>query len=88
MSILTWIVVGLLAGALAKAVLPGDDPGGVIVTILLGIVGALVGGWIAVTLGIGRGVDDFDVGSILTAAFGAIVVLVSYRALTGRRRLT
>ena len=87
MGILTWIIVGLLAGALAKAVMPGDDPGGFIVTIVLGIVGALVGGWIFVALGLGQGVDNFDIGSILTATFGAIIVLFAYRALTGRRGL-
>ncbi len=87
MSIIAWIVIGLLAGALAKAAMPGNDPGGILVTMLLGIAGALVGGWLAVTMGIGRGVDNFDIGSIVTATLGAVVVLVVYRAVSGRRGL-
>ena len=87
MGIIAWIVIGLLAGVLAKAAMPGNDPGGIIVTILLGIVGAFVGGWLAVATGIGQGVDNFDIGSILTAAIGAIVVLVIYRAVAGGRGL-
>ncbi|MEI6665372.1 MAG: GlsB/YeaQ/YmgE family stress response membrane protein [Chloroflexota bacterium] len=79
MGILSWIVLGLLAGVLAKAVMPGRDPGGIIVTILLGIAGAVVGGFIAVALGIGDGVNNFDIGSILTAMIGAIVLLLGYR---------
>lgn len=79
MGILSWIVLGLLAGVLAKAVMPGRDPGGIIVTILLGIAGAVVGGFIAVALGIGDGVNNFDIGSILTAMVGAIVLLLGYR---------
>lgn len=79
MGILSWIVLGLLAGVLAKAVMPGRDPGGIIVTILLGIAGAVVGGFIAVALGIGDGVNNFAIGSILTAMVGAIVLLLGYR---------
>lgn len=85
MSILAWIVIGLLAGALAKAIMPGDDPGGIIVTILIGIVGAFIGGWLAVALGFGEGMDDFDLGSILTATLGAIILLFVYRMVAGRR---
>jgi len=87
MGIIAWIVIGLLAGVLAKAAMPGNDPGGIIVTILLGIVGAFVGGYLAVMTGIGHGVDNFDLGSIVTAAIGAIVVLVIYRAVAGGRGL-
>lgn len=83
MGILAWILLGLVAGILAKAVMPGNDPGGFIVTILLGIAGALIGGFIAVALGIGEGIDKFDVGTILTATAGAIILLLGYRLITG-----
>jgi uncharacterized membrane protein YeaQ/YmgE (transglycosylase-associated protein family) len=70
-SILAWLVVGLIAGAIAKMLMPGDDPGGIIVTVLLGIAGAIVGGFIAVALNISNGVDDFDFGTIFLAVLGA-----------------
>ena len=54
-ALLFWIIVGLIAGALAKFALPGDDPGGIIVTIIIGIVGAVLGGWLLSLLGIGAG---------------------------------
>jgi uncharacterized membrane protein YeaQ/YmgE (transglycosylase-associated protein family) len=79
MSILAWIVVGLIAGALAKLFMPGKDPGGFLLTILLGIGGAIVGGFIAVALGISNGVDDFDAGTILLAVLGAMLLLFVYR---------
>jgi uncharacterized membrane protein YeaQ/YmgE (transglycosylase-associated protein family) len=85
MGILAWLLVGLIAGVLAKAIMPGDDPGGIIITILLGIAGALLGGFISVALGIGNGVDDFDVGTIVLAVIGALILLVGYRAITGGR---
>jgi uncharacterized membrane protein YeaQ/YmgE (transglycosylase-associated protein family) len=78
MGIITWLIIGLLAGALAKMLMPGDDPGGFIITILLGIAGAMVGGFVATRLG-GAGVDDFDLGSILTAMLGAMLLLFGYR---------
>ena len=84
MGILTWIIVGLVAGAIAKLILPGDDPGGIIVTILIGIAGAIVGGLIASAIGIGD-VDGFNIGSLLIAIGGAILLLLLYRMLTGRR---
>ena len=88
MGILAWIVVGLLAGALAKALMPGDDPGGIILTMLLGIVGALVGGWLAVTIGFAdSGVSGFDIRSILIATVGAIVLLFGYRMVAGNRSM-
>ncbi len=83
MGILTWIIVGLVAGALAKLILPGDDPGGIIVTILIGIAGAIVGGLIASALGLG-GVDGFNIGSLLIAIGGAILLLLIYRMIAGR----
>lgn len=79
MNIVVWLLLGLLAGALAKAIMPGDDPGGIIVTILLGIVGAFVGGFIW-NLATGEGgVSGLNIGSILIATLGAIVLLAVYR---------
>lgn len=78
MGILSWIVLGLIAGALAKFIMPGDDPGGIIVTIVIGIVGAVVGGFIASALGFGA-VTGFNFGSIAVAVLGAIVLLTGYR---------
>jgi uncharacterized membrane protein YeaQ/YmgE (transglycosylase-associated protein family) len=71
MGILTWILLGLVAGALAKWIMPGPDPGGWIVTILIGIGGAL---------GFG-GVSGFNIGSILIAVLGALILLFAYRKL-------
>jgi uncharacterized membrane protein YeaQ/YmgE (transglycosylase-associated protein family) len=82
-SIFVWIVLGLVAGALAKFIMPGRDPGGIIVTILIGIAGALVGGFISTKLGYG-GVDGFDIRSIIIAVLGAILLLIIFRMI--RRR--
>ena len=84
MGIIAWIVVGLIAGILAKLIMPGDDPGGFIVTILLGIVGAFVGGFVVNLLG-GAGVSGFNLWSILVATLGAIILLAIYRLVAGRR---
>jgi uncharacterized membrane protein YeaQ/YmgE (transglycosylase-associated protein family) len=84
MGIIAWIIVGLIAGALAKLVLPGDDPGGIIVTILIGIVGAFVGGFVFSLFG-GAGVSGFNIWSILVATVGAIILLLIYRLVAGRR---
>ena len=84
MGIIAWIIVGLIAGALAKLVLPGDDPGGFIVTILIGIVGAFVGGFVFNLFG-GAGVSGFNIWSILVATVGAIILLLIYRLVAGRR---
>ena len=77
-GIISWIVVGLIAGALAKLVLPGDDPGGIIVTAIIGMVGAVVGGFVFGIFG-GTGATGFNVWSILVATVGAIVLLLVYR---------
>jgi uncharacterized membrane protein YeaQ/YmgE (transglycosylase-associated protein family) len=77
-SILSWIVVGLIAGVLGKLIMPGDDPGGFFVTILLGIVGAFVGGFV-VSLFDGIGVTGFNIWSILVATLGAVILLAAYR---------
>jgi uncharacterized membrane protein YeaQ/YmgE (transglycosylase-associated protein family) len=85
MGILTWIIIGLVAGLLGKLIMPGDDPGGIIVTILLGIVGAFVGGFVVNLFG-GAGVTGFNIWSVLVATLGAIILLAIYRALVGGRR--
>lgn len=85
MGILGWIVLGLLAGAIAKLIMPGDDPGGIIVTMLLGIVGALLGGFI------GSRIFQVDLGSFwnlrtwLLAIAGSLILLIIYRVAVGRR---
>jgi uncharacterized membrane protein YeaQ/YmgE (transglycosylase-associated protein family) len=80
MGIIAWIVFGLIAGLIAKLIMPGRDPGGFIVTILIGIAGALVGGFIATGLGYG-GIDGFNFGSFVIAVLGSILLLVGYRML-------
>ena len=85
MGILAWIILGLIAGAIAKAIMPGRDPGGFIVTALIGIVGAVIGGFLGNLLfGIG-GVSGVDIRSIIIAVIGALVLLWIYRMATGRR---
>lgn len=84
-EIIGWIILGGVAGAVAKLILPGDDPGGIIVTILLGIVGAFLGGWLGGLIGLGD-TDNFDVGTLISAIIGAIILLLLYRLFTGRRR--
>lgn len=86
MNILAWIVVGLVAGAIAKMLMPGDDPGGLILTILLGIAGAIVGGFVAVALNISNGIDDFDIGTIILAILGSMLILFGYRMVAGEGR--
>jgi uncharacterized membrane protein YeaQ/YmgE (transglycosylase-associated protein family) len=84
MGILALIVVGLIAGLLAKLVMPGDDPGGLILTTLIGIAGAVVGGFVVDILG-GAGVTGFNIWSILVATLGAVILLAIYRLFAGRR---
>jgi uncharacterized membrane protein YeaQ/YmgE (transglycosylase-associated protein family) len=84
-AIIGWIIIGLIAGALAKLIMPGDDPGGIIITILLGIAGAVVGGFLAGLVGIGGG---SLIWTIILATIGAIILLAIYRALVGGRRRT
>jgi uncharacterized membrane protein YeaQ/YmgE (transglycosylase-associated protein family) len=78
MGILSWIIFGLIAGVIAKFIMPGRDGGGIILTVILGIVGAVVGGYISTYFGYGR-VDGFNLGSFAVAVVGAIVVLLIYR---------
>jgi uncharacterized membrane protein YeaQ/YmgE (transglycosylase-associated protein family) len=84
MSILGWIFFGLLVGAVGKLLMPGRDPGGFIVTILLGIAGALLGGFLGRALGMYR--EDDPVGFIM-AVLGSIVLLVLYRLTFARRSI-
>jgi uncharacterized membrane protein YeaQ/YmgE (transglycosylase-associated protein family) len=86
MGIIGLILLGLLAGAIAKLLLPGDDPGGIIVTTLIGIAGALLGGFIASALDIGRLEEFFDLGTWLLAIGGSLLLLILYRAVSGSRR--
>ena len=83
MGILSWIVLGLIAGAIGKLLMPGDDPGGFIVTILIGVAGAVIGGFIATELGFGA-VDGINFGSLVIAVLGSLVLLIAYRLI--RRR--
>jgi uncharacterized membrane protein YeaQ/YmgE (transglycosylase-associated protein family) len=83
MGILSWILFGLIAGSIAKFLMPGRDPTGCVVTILLGIVGAFVGGWIGTALGFGT-VAQFDLRSLGIAILGSLVVLMIYRLVRGR----
>jgi uncharacterized membrane protein YeaQ/YmgE (transglycosylase-associated protein family) len=89
MGIIGWIILGLLAGLIAKAILPGDDPGGIIVTTIIGVLGALGGGFIAQAIGFGDPIDEFfDFSTWLAAIIGAIVLLLIWRAVSGERRRT
>ena len=83
-GIIAWVVVGLIAGILAKWVMPGPDPGGIITTILIGVVGALVGGFVVNSLLGGPGVSGINLTSILVATLGAIILLAVYRLITRR----
>ena len=84
MGFITWIILGLIVGILAKWIMPGKDPGGFFVTIGLGIAGAFVGGFIGAKLGIGA-VTGFNLGSILIATGGAILLLAVYRAMKKKK---
>lgn len=87
MGIIGWIILGLLAGFLAKALLPGDDPGGVIITTLIGVAGALIGGFIGQAIGLGDPIDEFfDWSTWLTAIAGSVLLLLLYRVIFGERR--
>ncbi len=83
MGIIAWIVFGLIVGVIARLIMPGQQPGGFFITILIGIAGALVGGFIGSALGLGT-VDAFNLGSMLIAVLGAILLLAIYRAVARR----
>jgi len=85
MGIIAFIILGLLAGIIAKAILPGDDPGGIIITALIGIAGALIGGFLAGALFDAHPLDDFfDISTWLTAIVGSIILLGIYRLVVDR----
>ena len=78
MGILSWIILGLIVGIIAKVIMPGKDPGGFIITIILGIAGAFIGGFIASRIGFGT-VTGFDLRSLLIAVGGSVLLLIVYR---------
>jgi uncharacterized membrane protein YeaQ/YmgE (transglycosylase-associated protein family) len=78
MGILSWIFLGLIAGALAKFIMPGKDPGGIFVTILIGIAGGILGGYLGTFVGLGQ-IASFDLGGIFIATVGSILLLIIYR---------
>lgn len=85
MGIISWIVLGLIAGAIAKLIMPGRDPGGCIITMLIGVAGAFVGGWVGKTLfdvQLGR---FFDLRTWLLAILGSLILLGVYRLIIGAR---
>jgi uncharacterized membrane protein YeaQ/YmgE (transglycosylase-associated protein family) len=86
MGIISWIVLGLIAGVIAKMLMPGKDPGGCIITILLGVGGAFVGGWVGKTLFHVQLGTFFDLRTWGLAILGALIILVGYRMITGGRR--
>ena len=86
MGILGWIIMGLIAGAIAKAVQRGNEPGGILGTLAVGVLGALAGGFIASAVGIGGISSFFSLGTWLIAIGGALLLLLVYNALTGGRR--
>lgn len=88
MGFLGWIVLGLVAGALAKLIMPGDDPGGILVTMLLGIVGAVVGGFLGSRF-LGRGLETFwNLQTWIIAIIGSLILLGLYRLIIGSRAVS
>ena len=85
MGIISWILLGLVAGALAKFILPGKDPGGCLITMVLGIIGAMVGGFLGTFVGLGK-IESFDLGGIFIATVGAIVVLLVWRLIQKKNK--
>ncbi len=78
MGLLAWALFGLIAGAIAQKIHPGDDPGGWVVTMLIGVAGAMIGGVVASVLGFG-GISGFDLRSFIIAVLGALILLWAYR---------
>ena len=87
MGIIAFIILGVLAGAIAKALMPGDDPGGWIITGIIGVVGALLGGFLAAAIFDAHPLDEFfDISTWLTAIIGSIILLAIYRLVIDRNR--
>jgi uncharacterized membrane protein YeaQ/YmgE (transglycosylase-associated protein family) len=87
MGIIGWVVLGLLAGLIAKAIVPGAESMGIFLTTLLGVVGALLGGFLATALGFGDPIDEFfDLSTWLAAIVGALIILFTWNAISDRRR--
>ena len=84
MGMLAWIIVGLVAGILAKIAMPGPDPGGTILTVVIGIAGAVVGGLILNAILVRSGLTGFDIPTVLVATLGAVLLLTVYRFVTRR----
>jgi uncharacterized membrane protein YeaQ/YmgE (transglycosylase-associated protein family) len=85
MGLIAWIVLGLIAGAIAKFLTPGKDPGGCVITIIIGIVGALLGGFLSTLLGFGGLSGDLDWRSLVIAVLGSVLLLIIWKMLRGRR---
>lgn len=86
MGIVAWILIGLLAGLIAKALMPGKDPGGIIITTLIGIAGGLLGGWLGkVVFGVDSIDGFFDLSTWIAAIVGSVILLAAYRLVTGNR---
>ena len=83
MGILSWLLLGLIAGSLAKFIMPGKDPGGFFLTILIGMAGGVIGGFLGQFIGLGK-IESFDLGGIFIATIGAIVLLILYRLVSKR----
>ncbi len=85
MGIISWIILGLIAGAIARLILPGDQGGGWITALITGILGAILGGWIASLMGIGAMDEFFSLGTWIFAILGGVIVAFIWQAITRRR---
>jgi uncharacterized membrane protein YeaQ/YmgE (transglycosylase-associated protein family) len=86
MGIIAFLILGLLAGMIAKAILPGEDPGGLLITMLIGVVGALIGGFLASALFGAHPLDEFfDISTWITAIVGSVLLLWIWRMVAGSR---
>ncbi|MEV8524205.1 MULTISPECIES: GlsB/YeaQ/YmgE family stress response membrane protein [unclassified Streptomyces] len=86
MSIIAWVLIGLLAGAIAKAIMPGKDPGGCFITMIIGIVGGVLGGWLGKVIFHVHSIKGFfHLSTWIAAIVGSVIVLIIYRLITGSR---